>query len=221
MRRLIDSPYCSRIRGVVSTATSGETGDSSAMPKIDITAVPVQKGSGYPSPFDSPCATRIRRRLGDTAGLRDFGVNLMTLPPGAWTSQRHWHSHELEIGSRHPDDLTTCSDIDLRSANSDGRFVRKEGSLMSPQDMSISGDRHDDTNVPLFLRGGVLPGVIAGLIFGALAFSMTGDLSRGLTFLVGGGFAFACGPRITNAFRAFWRKPDSPSGSTGKGHSDD
>lgn len=33
----------------------------------------------------------------------------------------------LEIGSRHPDDLTTCSDVDMMSANSDGRFVHKDG----------------------------------------------------------------------------------------------
>ena len=33
----------------------------------------------------------------------------------------------LEIGSRHPDDLTTCSDIDMKSANADGRFVHKDG----------------------------------------------------------------------------------------------
>src|SRR5260370_14293246 len=26
-----------------------------------------------------------------------FGVNLMTLPPGNWSSQRHWHSHEDEF----------------------------------------------------------------------------------------------------------------------------
>ena len=33
----------------------------------------------------------------------------------------------LEVGSRHPDDLTTCSDIDMKSANADGRFVHKDG----------------------------------------------------------------------------------------------
>ena len=65
------------------------------MPKIDLTAVPARKGSGYPAPFDIPCATRTRRRLGDAGGLRDFGVNLMTLPPGGWSSQRHWHSHKM------------------------------------------------------------------------------------------------------------------------------
>ena len=116
--------------------------------------------------------------IGDAGGLRDFGINLMTLPPGGWSSQRHWHSDEdefvfvlqgelklveddgaillregecaafpkgsgnghhlinessnlafnLEIGSRNPNDLTTCSDIDMMSSNTDGRFVHKDGS---------------------------------------------------------------------------------------------
>lgn len=101
----------------------------------------------------------------------------MTLPPGGWSSQRHWHSDEdefvyvlqgelklvedggetllragecaafskgtgnghhlinassavavyLEVGSCNPIDLTTCSDIDMMSSNTDGRFVRKDG----------------------------------------------------------------------------------------------
>ena len=151
------------------------------MPKVDIAIVPTRKGSGYPSPFDAPCAARTRRRLGDAGGLRDFGVNLMTLPPGGWSSQRHWHSDEdefvyvvegelklveddsqmvlragecaafpkgtgnghhlitessamavyLEVGSRNPNDLTTCSDIDMMSSNVDGRFVRKDGTPYS------------------------------------------------------------------------------------------
>ena len=67
------------------------------MPKIDIAAVPAIRGVGYPAPFDAPCADRIRRRLGNAGGLTDFGVNLMRLPPGNWSSQRHWHSHEDEF----------------------------------------------------------------------------------------------------------------------------
>ena len=67
------------------------------MPKIDVAAVPRRKGSNYPPPFDAPCAARTRQRLGDAGGLRDFGVNLMTLPPGGWSSQRHWHTHEDEL----------------------------------------------------------------------------------------------------------------------------
>ena len=67
------------------------------MPRIDISAIPVRVGTGYPEPFNTACAGRARRRLGDAGGLRDFGVNLMTLPPGRWSSQRHWHSHEDEF----------------------------------------------------------------------------------------------------------------------------
>ena len=67
------------------------------MPKIDIEAAPQRTGSSYPAPFDQPCLTRVRRALGDTGGLTDFGVNLLELPPGAWSSQRHWHSAEDEF----------------------------------------------------------------------------------------------------------------------------
>jgi uncharacterized cupin superfamily protein len=67
------------------------------MPKIDITAIAARQGTDYPAPFAAPCMGRVRRRLGEAGGLRDFGVNLMTLPPGGWSSQRHWHSHEDEF----------------------------------------------------------------------------------------------------------------------------
>jgi uncharacterized cupin superfamily protein len=67
------------------------------MPKLDIGLVQKRTGSGYPKPFDAPCAERIRQRLGNAGGLVDFGVNLMTLPPGAWSSQRHWHIAEDEF----------------------------------------------------------------------------------------------------------------------------
>lgn len=67
------------------------------MPKIDIATVPERKGSGYPAPFSAACADRIRQRLGNGGGLKDFGVNLMRLPPGNWSSQRHRHSHEDEF----------------------------------------------------------------------------------------------------------------------------
>ena len=147
------------------------------MPRIDVAAVPARTGSGYPPLFDAPCAERVRRRLGDAGGLGDFGVNLMHLPPGGWSSQRHWHSHEdefvyvlegeltlveddgetvlragdcaafpkgtgnghhminrsdrpavyLEVGSRRPEDVATCSDVDMTSSNADGRFLHKDG----------------------------------------------------------------------------------------------
>lgn len=67
------------------------------MPKIHIATVAARRGSYYPAPFDAPCAERVRQRLGDAGGLTDFGINLMRLPPGNWSSQRHWHSHEDEF----------------------------------------------------------------------------------------------------------------------------
>jgi len=67
------------------------------MPKLDLATVPERKGVGYPPPFGAPCAERVRQRLGDAGGLRDFGINLMRLPPDNWSSQRHWHSHEDEL----------------------------------------------------------------------------------------------------------------------------
>jgi len=67
------------------------------MPKIDIAAVPEIKGTRYPDRFNQACAERIRQRLGNAGGLADFGVNLMRLEPGFWSSQRHWHSHEDEF----------------------------------------------------------------------------------------------------------------------------
>jgi uncharacterized cupin superfamily protein len=67
------------------------------MPKIDLIKAPVRKGTAYPKPYDAPCLERIRLRLGDAGGLTDFGVNLLTLKPGVWSSQRHWHRKEDEF----------------------------------------------------------------------------------------------------------------------------
>lgn len=67
------------------------------MPKIEISSARVRVGSAYPPPFDEPCKARERRRLGDVAGLTQFGVNLLRLTPGSWSSQRHWHTAEDEF----------------------------------------------------------------------------------------------------------------------------
>ena len=60
--------------------------------RIDIAALTPVVGTLYPPPFDLPCHGRERTKLGDAAGLSQFGVNLCRLPPGAWSSQRHWHT---------------------------------------------------------------------------------------------------------------------------------
>lgn len=65
--------------------------------KIELGTAPTKFGTGYPPPYDEPCKARKRWRLADAAGLRQFGVNLLRLPAGAWSSQRHWHSAEDEF----------------------------------------------------------------------------------------------------------------------------
>ena len=67
------------------------------MPKIEIDKARRIEGSGYPPPLDQPCNDQCAHQLGDVAGLSQFGVNLTRLSPGAWTSQRHWHTHEDEF----------------------------------------------------------------------------------------------------------------------------
>ena len=67
------------------------------MKKIDVTSAPRREGSGYPEPFRAPSAKKFRLKLGDAAGLTQFGVNLATIEPGGISAQRHWHTHEDEF----------------------------------------------------------------------------------------------------------------------------
>jgi uncharacterized cupin superfamily protein len=67
------------------------------MPKIDVASVPARSGCGYPAPFDKIADKRAKQALGDAGGLTLFGVNLTRLPPGEWSSQRHWHPGEDEF----------------------------------------------------------------------------------------------------------------------------
>lgn len=65
--------------------------------KIDISSIRKRIGSGYPAPFHERAAERSKQALGDAGGLSQFGVNLVHLPPGNWSSQRHWHTDEDEF----------------------------------------------------------------------------------------------------------------------------
>ena len=67
------------------------------MPKIDIANLPIDSRTGYPPPYDRVVLGRERRRLGNAAGLEQFGVNLTTLKPGAASALRHWHEREDEL----------------------------------------------------------------------------------------------------------------------------
>src|SRR5271156_2331961 len=67
------------------------------MPRIDIAKLPVDSRSTYPEPYNQVVSGRSRKRLGNAAGLDQFGVNLTTLKPGAASALRHWHEKEDEL----------------------------------------------------------------------------------------------------------------------------
>jgi uncharacterized cupin superfamily protein len=67
------------------------------MPKLDLSAIPLRTGTNYPARFAEHMKGRIRQALGDAGKLTQFGVNLLQLPPGGWSAQRHWHSDEDEF----------------------------------------------------------------------------------------------------------------------------
>ena len=80
------------------------------MPKIDVTALPFVVRGGYPPPHDKLVAGRSRKRLGDEAGLTQFGVNLTMLTPGAFSSLRHWHENQDEFVFLIEGELTLIED---------------------------------------------------------------------------------------------------------------
>lgn len=79
-------------------------------PALDPADLPVRTGAPYPAPFDALCAGRDKRVLGNALGLTNFGVNLVTLRPGAASAQRHWHTRQDEFVYVVEGDITLITD---------------------------------------------------------------------------------------------------------------
>jgi uncharacterized cupin superfamily protein len=60
-------------------------------------ASPKARQSNYPEPFASMVAGRFKRPLGDVFSLKNFGVNLTKLAPGAISALRHAHTVQDEF----------------------------------------------------------------------------------------------------------------------------
>lgn len=67
------------------------------MPKLDLATIHCTNSTSYPSPHSDAVSGRWNTRLAPVAGLADFGASHVTLKPGAWSSQRHWHEEEDEL----------------------------------------------------------------------------------------------------------------------------
>ena len=93
------------------------------MKKVPIGSVPVRRGTGYPAPFDRPCTERIRQPIARSQGISRFGVNLTVIPPGGWTSQRHWHSHE--------DEFVWILEGELTLISNDGEEILRAGDCVA------------------------------------------------------------------------------------------
>ena len=67
------------------------------MPKVNLEAVSPSNATGYPDPFHKEVQGRWWKRIAPLAGLTEMGASHVTLEPGAWSSQRHWHEDEDEL----------------------------------------------------------------------------------------------------------------------------
>ena len=144
------------------------------MPKIDTTAAPKGYGSRYPAPFDEPCKARTWLRIGDAAGLTQFGVNLVRLPPGTWSSQRHWHSHEDEFVYVVEGEVVVVTDAGeevMRAGDSagfkagvkDGHHVQNRAAIAAV--LLVVGSRRDEdegaySDIDLFVPAGHYSGPV-------------------------------------------------------------
>ena len=93
------------------------------MPKIDLDQIPQVNATSYPKPFDEAVRGRHFRRLAPATGLTDFGVSEVTLEPGAWSSQRHWHDGE--------DEFLVMIEGEAVMVEDEGRTMLKPGDLVA------------------------------------------------------------------------------------------
>ncbi|MBT4888289.1 MAG: cupin domain-containing protein [Rhodospirillales bacterium] len=79
-------------------------------------------GTGYPVPFAWVADGRVKHCVGNHAGLNAYGINIVTLQPGAASAQRHWHEQEEEF--------TYILSGELLLITDDGEEVVTEGMMM-------------------------------------------------------------------------------------------
>ena len=77
---------------------------------VNVSDVEKAESTTYPEPFGKEVAGRTKRVLGDLFGLKNFGVVLVDLEPGAWSAQRHWHTEEDEFVYVMNGELTLITD---------------------------------------------------------------------------------------------------------------
>ena len=130
------------------------------MKKIDIKNAPVSASSRYPAPFDAPCQNKLRRRLAKAAGLKQIGINLLELDPGAWSSQRHWHSEaeefvyvlegEVVLVTEGVEEILRAGECAaFLPGDADGHHLQnRSGSMARVLEIGSAGLQNDETTYP-------------------------------------------------------------------------
>jgi len=123
---------------------------------MDPASIAPRTGSSYPKQFRQQVASRRKRALGEALGLSHYGVNLVELAPGAWSSQRHWHSAEDEFVYVVSGEVTLITDggrqllgagmvAGFPAGKADGHHLVNESK--QPAVYLEVGDRSDDDEV--------------------------------------------------------------------------
>jgi uncharacterized cupin superfamily protein len=139
--------------------------------RIDPRDLPLSLGTFYPPPYDEPCRARERRRLGDAAGLTQFGVNLLRLKPGVWSSQRHWHtgtdefvyilSGEVVLVTNAGEEILKAGDCaGFKAGDKDGHHLQNRGNadaLLLEIGTRVAGDAGEYPDIDLAFKLGAPP----------------------------------------------------------------
>ena len=124
------------------------------MPKLDLDSIEQTNRTGYPPPFNEAVKERWYRRLAPPSGLSEFGVSHVTLKPGAWSSQRHWHNGEDEF-------LVMLSGVAVL-VEDDGRTVLRPGDCAAWPKGSTNGhhlrNESDEDCIFIVVGGGECTG---------------------------------------------------------------
>jgi uncharacterized cupin superfamily protein len=109
---------------------------SGSIPVVYLSDVAVNTNVIYPPHLTGHFEGRSKRRLGDAVGMKNFGGNLATLEPGAWSAHRHWHTRQ--------DEVIYLLDRELTLVTDGGRGVLKPGVVVGFP--ANSGEGHNFIN---------------------------------------------------------------------------
>ena len=118
------------------------------MPKIDLANVEVIRRLVYPEPFYRETDGYEGQRVGNAAGLTQFGVNRAVLPPGGRTALRHWHEAEDEFV------IVVSGKVMLRDETARRCFVPATAPVSGQARRMATPSRTGRTSLPCCSRSG-------------------------------------------------------------------